>query len=542
MSKILKLLEVPHPPSHPPSFLLNRDLEPIPPHKRQWGFFSNFCYWGVISFNMGTWLSSSSSLSLGLSIGGIFAGYILGDLVTIAYTILNSFPGLDWHVGYTVTQRVSFGIYGSGLGILVRVLLSIVNYGSGCYIGGQAVSLVLSAWSKSYMNLGDNHLSRVAMTERDLAGFLIFHVFNAICAFMPPYRFNRPLIVSCVCVFFAMLGMVIHLQIKAGGYGDVFGLKTTLSSSEQGWMIIYVMTYWFSSVSPGTQNQCDYSRFATSTTSVVLGTFLSLLIPTTVIPLFGIIGASTTSQLYGEELWIPTDIVLRWLHDSYTPGTRCAASFIGFTFVASQVCLNSINCGFSSGMDLAGILPRYINVTRGFLLTAAVSFAVQPWNFYNTSSVFLTVMSSFGVVTTPIIAICVCDYLVIRRRVYKISEAFVLNGEYYYTGGINFRAVVAFIVGMTPGLPGMAWQVDQSYFNNRGIVNFFYGDSLFAFVIPFACYWILCLIWPINNNVFTTDEEDVFGCFTEKEKLEKGICSAQVDEISMHSKNSRQEI
>lgn len=519
----LKAIEVPVGERETLSVLRNPDLQPIKPQYRVWGFWSNFAYWGIISFSMGTWLSASASLSLGLSVREIIGGYILGDILTLMFTLSNSFPGTDWHVGYTVCQRIAFGIYGSGLGILIRVLLSIVGAGSNAWLGGLACSLLLSAWSPAYMNMKNTFSDGVAMTRRDFVGFIIFQVITALCYWVRPHKMNAPLITSCFACFFAMLGMVIFLVNKADGYGELFTLKTQLSGSERAWTWVYIITLWFSAVSPGSTNQSDYSRFASSKKKLWFGTILALLLPTTIIPLFGIIGASCTKAAYGEEMWVPTDIVLYWLNEHYDSKTRCAATFIAFVFIFSQLCLNVVTCGFAGGMDLAGILPKYINIRRGALLTTILSFAVQPWNFYNTSSAFLTVMSSFGVITTPIISIIVCDYFIVRKAKYRVSHAFEVKGDYHYTYGFNWRAYIAFVCGVGPGLPGMAWQINNNYFHDaQGIINFYYGDSFFAFLISFFVYWFLCWIKPIKISQ-ETDEKDFYNAFTEKEQIKYGM-------------------
>lgn len=534
MRKFLKAIEVPVGERETLSVLRNPDLQPIKPEFRVWGFWSNFAYWGIISFSMGTWLSASASLSLGLSVREIIGGYILGDILTLCFTLSNSFPGTDWHIGYTVCQRIAFGIYGSGLGILIRVLLSIVGAGSNAWLGGLACSLLLSAWSKDYLHMKNTFSEGIAMTRRDFVGFIIFQVITCICYWVKPHKMNVPLITSCFACFFAMLGMVIFLVNKADGYGELFQLETELSGSKRAWTWVYIITIWFSSVSPGSTNQSDYSRFASSKTKLWIGTILALLLPTTIIPLFGIIGASCTKAAYGEQMWVPTDIVLYWLNEHYDAKTRCAATFIAFAFIFSQLCLNVVTNGFAGGMDLAGILPKYINIKRGALLTTALSFAVQPWNFYNTSSSFLTVMSSFGVITTPIISIIVCDYFIIRKMRYRISHAYELKGDYYYTYGVNWRAYIAFVCGVGPGLPGVAWQINNHYFTNaQGIINFYYGDSFFAFLISFTLYWFLCWIKPVQISQ-AVDDKDYYNALTEKEQIKYGI-EPNEDVVSEHS-------
>ncbi|QLQ82284.1 hypothetical protein HG537_0H00450 [Torulaspora globosa] len=543
MSKGLTYLEIPVEKRGTLSVLKNPDLQPIRAPNQTWGFWSNFAYWGVISFSVGTWVSASSAAQYGLSYAATIGTFIVGDVVTILFTLANSYPGWDWKVGYTLSQRFTFGIYGSWIGILIRVLMSIVYYGSNAWLGGRCFNMIINSWSHHYLTLPNTLPDNVAMTTKEIIGFMLF---NVICCFfymMKPYHLNYILIWSCIATCFSMMGMVIYLTHKAHGVGDLFvSLESTATGSDYAWAWVYLISYWFGSVSPGSVNQSDYSRFGSSQTAIWLGTIMALLIPTTLVPVFGVIGASTCEKLYGQTFWTPMDIFDYWLTDNYSAGGRAASFFCGLSFMMSQIAYTASNCGFASGMDLSGLFPKYINITRGAIFTACISVAVQPWNFYSDSgSTFLTVMSSFGIVMTPIIAVMICDNLVIRRRCYSVSQAFVLKGEYYYSKGFNWRALFAWIAGMTPGLPGIAWEVNHDYFHNKGIVNFYYGDSFFSFLISFFLYWILCLIFPYKIDI-KKDDKDYYGAFTDEVARKKGLVpysEISPEEIAIHEMTNK---
>jgi len=85
----------------------------------------------------------------------------------------------------------------------------------------------------------------------------------------------------------------------------------------------------------------------------------------TIMPLFGCLTSSATQKLYGEAIWNPPNILLQWLEDSYSSGTRAAAFFAGVGLVVCQLAINTIDNSFSTGMDLAGLFPKYINMRRG---------------------------------------------------------------------------------------------------------------------------------------------------------------------------------
>ncbi|CAD6643708.1 XXYS1_4_G0031210.mRNA.1.CDS.1 [Saccharomyces cerevisiae] len=523
ISRALRFLEIPVENRASVNFLRNPDLQPIKSVNQTWGFWSNFAYWGVLSFNVGMWIGGSSALTVGLSYSETIGAFIIADLLTILFALANSCPGYDWKVGFTLAQRFVFGIYGSALGIIIRILMSIVYYGSNAWLGGLCVNMILDSWSHHYLHLPNTLSSKVAMTTKELIGFIIFHILTVFCYFMKPYHMNYILIWSCVGTFFSMLGMVIYLTKSAHGVGDLFtSTHATVTGSKKAWAWVYTISYWYGSVSPGCTNQSDFSRFGSSNCAIWTGTIVALLIPATLIPVFGIIGASACEKLYGQTFWMPMDIFDNWLTTNYSAGARAATFFCGFCFVMSQISYTISNCGFASGMDLAGLLPKYVDIKRGAIFAACVSWACLPWNFYNSSSTFLTVMSSFGVVMTPIITVMICDNFLIRKRQYSVTNAFVLKGEYYFTKGVNWRAIVAWVCGMAPGLPGIAWEVNNNYFHNTGIINFFYGDSFFSFLISFFVYWGLCLLFPFKITV-KHDDKDYYGAFTDEEARKKGM-------------------
>lgn len=168
-------------------------------------------------------------------------------------------------------------------------------------------------------------------------------------------------------------------------------------------------------------------------------------------------------------------------------------------------------------MDLAGVFPKFINIRRGAFLAALLSWVVQPWNFYNTSSTFISVMSSFGVVVTPINAIIVADFHVIRKAKIPLRDLYTaaLDGTFYFTKGFNFRAIITWLVTSIPGIPGIAASV-QVIKVPTGLNHFFYGSILFSFLCPFILYIIVCKLFPFENPG-VNDEYDHFNAFTLEE-------------------------
>lgn len=514
-TNLFKSLEVPHSSEKHLSILQNPDLEPMPQNRRTRGFWSYAGYWGVLNISIWTFSVGSSLLSLGLNIQHSMACLTIGNILIVLYTVLNSYPGEIYHIGFTVCQRIIFGVYGSGLGIFIRIILSITYFGSQAWLAGLCVTVMLSSISPRYMDMKNTFPESVKMSTRDFISFFIVQVISIPFFFMKPERINKFVNFSCVLALAGMVGMFGYMVKLNGGPGSIYYESVTLSSSEFGWMYLMGINVWYGALSPDITNQSDFSRFSSSRTKLRWGVFAGIFL-TEIIPLAGLICASISSDLYGVQYWLPTDICLQWLGDHYTARTRCACFFLGFSFLTSELSLNTLTNGFAGGMDLAGVCPRYINITRGSIITALLSWCVQPWLFYNTSSTFLGVMSSFGVVVTPIIAIIVSDFTLVRKNKLKLNDLYTTStsGSFYYTYGVNWRAIFVFFASVVPGLPGMAAYVNPSIKLKTSVINYFYGSTVFSFFCPLILYYIISVyIFPLKD-AGVSEGVDYYEAFT----------------------------
>lgn len=519
----LKFLEVPH-GNRTLSVLKNPDLEPMPPSRRLWGFWSYFGYWSVPNVSIFTYSIGSSLLALNLNIQQTMGAITIGNILIVLYTCLNSKPGAKFKFGYTVCQRMIFGIFGSGLGILIRILLSIVYYASQSYLGALGVEVMLCSWSRSYMDMENTFPESLALTKRQFVAFFTFNVVEFFFFFIRPEKMGPLVNGSCLITLFAMIGVFAWGLKKCydltGGPGAMWYEPVNLPKSQIGWAWLEAVTIFYGAVSPNCTNMSDYSRFSCSNKGMYWGIILSIFLTGTLIPCMGMVTASNTQEIYGEAMWLPTDICLQWMMDNYTSAIRCAAFFCGLAFSSSQLTFNVLANGFAGGMDLAGVFPRYINIFRGAVITALISWACQPWNFYNTASTFNSVMASFGVVMSPIMGIIVSDFYFVRKCNVRVSHLFSLDKDkdFYFTYGVNWRAMFCFFAATVPGLPGLAATVNPDIQIPIGLVHYFQNSTVFSFFCPLILYYLICLVFP-PQGINQRDDYDHFNCFTEKELL-----------------------
>lgn len=520
--KKMKPFEVPHFGRHSLSVLKNPDLEPMPISRRLWGFWSYFGYWAVPNVSVFTYSIGSSLLSLGLNIQNTIGAITIGNILIILYTCFSAKPGSIFKIGYTVCQRMLFGIYGSALGIIIRIMLSIVYFASQSWLGGLGVVVMLSSWSKGYMDMKNTFSLSVPMTTRDFIAFLLFNIIEYFFFFIRPEKMGPLVNGSCFITLIAMFGVFGHELHKCyaltGGPGSMWYESNSVKSSEVGWTWLQAITIFYGAVSPNCTNMSDYSRFSKSPKQMYWGIILSIMLSGMLVPIMGMVTASNTQENYGEAMWLPTDVCLRWMKDNYSSGTRAASFFCGLAFASSQLTFNVLANGFAGGMDLSAVCPRYINIFRGAIITALVSWVCQPWTFYNTASAFNNTMASFGVVMSPIMGLLVSDFCFVRKKRVRVSNLFTLdkNGDFYFFHGVNWRSISCFFLAVIPGMPGLAATVNTNIRIPIGLMHYFQNSTVFSFFCPLILYYILCRIFPLKN-AGTMDPEDYFDVMTEKE-------------------------
>lgn len=191
------------------------------------------------------------------------------------------------------------------------------------------------------------------------------------------------------------------------------------------WTWMYAITSSIGGISSGILNQSDFTRFARKQNVQVPSTLFGLVFPGVIVPLFGILTASATVNIYGgEPYWNPLTLVIQWMLDDYSAKSRAAAFFCSLGFVINQLAEYILGNGFEAGMDLDGLFPKYFNIRRGCLPWALLSWAVQPWLIYNTASVFVAAMAALSVFLEPLTGIMMVDYFAIRDPKIEVSQLY----------------------------------------------------------------------------------------------------------------------
>ncbi|PNH46478.1 hypothetical protein VD0004_g1696 [Verticillium dahliae] len=505
---------------------INPDIAPLPPSRRNWGIWAYLGWGSIANLCISAWTGAASLLSLGLTVPQTIGLMVIARILMVALIVGNGWIGGEWHIGFAVHQRMILGMRGAYITQAMRIMLSIVWYGSQAWLGGLCVSAMISSWSSSFLNMENTFAASANMVTRDFIGFLLFHLISVPFLLIRPENSKPYVITANVIVLIVMLAITIWAGVN-GGTGPLF-----VSGARQpgvlstGWAWVYGIISNLGVISAGIVNQSDFTRFARRQGLQVPGMAFSLLVPGMIVPIFAIITASASMSIWGLEqpFWNPLSVILQWLIDDYSPGARAAAFFCSLGFVIGQIAENIMGNSFAAGMDLAGLFPKFLTIKRGALLCALLSWAVQPWEFYNTASVFVAVAASFSVFLGPLTGIMIVDYFVVRRQRVELSQLYTgsRDGSYWYTWGIHWRALAAWVICFVPAMPGMVANVNQSVTVSDGLQKYFLGNYLFGFAEAAVLYTVLCLI-SRPKNAGLQDSVDMYGTFDESQARNKGV-------------------
>lgn len=205
----------------------------------------------------------------------------------------------------------------------------------------------------------------------DLIGILIFSSISAPLLTVLPEFYKKPFMVGSILMTIATLSIFIWALAKEGGGGpllrhpNMFIGAAPLSGSQLGWAMVYGVSSTIGSISASILNQSDYTRFATHPRAQIVSQLVVVPASTVIVSFFGLIVTSCAAGFYPDDglLWAPYDL-FQVVQARGGPGARAASFFVGCAFVVSQWGINIPGNAISGGIDLSGLLPKYINIKR----------------------------------------------------------------------------------------------------------------------------------------------------------------------------------
>lgn len=479
--------------------LINHDLQPVEPARRQWGAWNFVGFWIADCFNINTWMISSSMVVAGLSWWQSWLCVWLGYAIAGFFICLTGRIGATYHIGFPVVARSSFGIWGSLWPVFNRAGMACVWYGVQTWIGGHCVKLMIKAiWPHWNSDFNNTFPEGSGATTVDYASFFIFWLLQLPFLWPPVHKIRHLFTVKAYTVPVAGIAFLIWTVVRAGGVGPIVRQPATKNGSELGWEFVKGVMSSIANFATLIVNDPDFSRFAIKPRDALWSQLITIPVGFALTSFIGIIVSSASGIIYEGEgpIWDPLLLLEKFIDDG-GPGQRFGVFVIALAFALAQLGVNIAANSISAGTDMTALLPRFLNIRRGSFICAAIGLAMCPYQLLTDSNQFTLYLSSYSVFLSSIAGVIISDYYFVRKGYLEIKELYDARktGPYFFTLGIHWRAYAAYIAGILINVVGFAGAIGTpvpigaTYLYN---LNFFCG-----FIVSSGTYWGLCKLFPV---------------------------------------------
>jgi purine-cytosine permease-like protein len=393
------------------------------PKDLAWVFFgANFTY---SAFILGA-LPIVFGLSWWPAITSIVVGSIIGSASFAGMSVFGPKTGTN----NTVSSGAIFGLRGRYVGSFIAQIIDLGFFALVTWGGAEALLTACHRWFGTGTGNGPLAIALAVAAAITLVIGILGHA-----TLVANEKFVS---VSNVIVMAVVVGLAashFHLHSK--------GIPLALGSSFPTWLLAVTVSI-VNATSYG-PFAADYSRYIPEDANPVrvfagagLGMFLSNVL------------ALAAGAFIGLAVTDPSDPVTGMLG---FPGAGLLIPIVLLSFIGN--CTNGAMCVYNGSLDLHAILWRLRRVQVG-LLFGVVGLVVAylgtvAFDAVNSINALVSIVT---VLVTPWMMINIIGYFEQRGRFDQVQlQAFGQRGSrYWYTGGFNVRAVVAWAVGLIVGL------------------------------------------------------------------------------------------
>ena len=431
--------------------LYNPDLAPVPILKRNWTTYNYAALWISMAHCIPTYMLASGLISSGMNWWQALTTILLGNTIVLAPILLNSHPGTKYGIPFPVFARASYGTIGSNLPALMRALVACGWFGIQAWIGGQAINVLLISFIPGWHTMlggplrGPGFLAGYTATE--YLSFLLFWGLNIFIVWRGMDLLRKVENWAAPFVLVMAIALMIWAIWRANGLGAVISEGGRFNSLSEFFPVFIpsltaMIGYWATL----SLNMPDFTRFGRSQREKMVGQVVALPTTMTVFAAMGVIITSATAIIYGKVIWDPVLLI-----GEFKNPIVVAVSM--FTVVVATLSVNIAANVVSPANDFANAFPKWISFRIGGLVTGLIGMAMQPWRLLaDPSGYIFNWLLGYSGGLGSIAGVLIADYWLIRKKHLELADLYKGQGVYTYSGGWNWRAVVATLLGCA-----MAW-------------------------------------------------------------------------------------
>ena len=462
------------------SSLINEDLRPTTDAQRTWRWYHFAALWVGMVMCIPAYTLAASLIEGGMSAWQAVFTVFLANAIVLIPMLLIGHAGTKFGIPYAVLARSSFGTRGARLPALMRAIVACGWYGIQTWFGGSMIYTLLGVMVGHNMESGV--IPGLGINLAQLVCFLVFwaiqfwYIVHGMDSIRKLETYTAPLkIVIC----FVLLGWVYN---KAGGFGPILdqpsqfveGGKKAGQFWSTFWPSLTAMVGFWATLA---LNIPDFTRFSKSQRDQVLGQSIGLPVPMGLLAMLAVIVTSATVVIYGKAIWDPVDLSSRM--------TGAAVLIALVILLIDTVSVNLAANLVGPAYDFSALNPKLISYKTGGYITAMIAIVMMPWKILeSTQGYIFTWLIGYSALLGPIAGILIVDYYFIRRTQLDVDQLYKADGKYSYGNGWNMVAVIAFVLGVLPNIPGFLNAAFPASFGDTS--DFFKGIYTYAWFVGIA--------------------------------------------------------
>jgi nucleobase:cation symporter-1, NCS1 family len=444
--------------------LWNEDLAPTTEAQRTWRWYHFAALWVGMVMCIPAYTLSASLIEGGMSGYQAVLTVFLANAIVLLPMLLIGHAGTKYGIPYAVLARASFGTTGARLPALMRAIVACGWYGIQTWFGGSMIYTLMGVMMGG--EIGGDKIAGLGINPAQFACFLGFwaiqfwYIVHGMESIRKLETWTAPLkIVIC----FVLLGWVYN---KAGGFGPLLDQPSQFveggKKAGQFWSVFWpsltaMVGFWATLA----LNIPDFTRFAKTQRDQIVGQSVGLPVPMGLLAMLAVIVTSATVVLYGKAIWDPVDLASRM--------TGAAVLIALIVLLIDTVSVNLAANLVGPAYDFSALAPKHVSYRAGGYITAGIALVMMPWKILETTQGYIfTWLIGYSALLGPIAGILIVDYYLIRKTELDVSQLYRDDGAYSYGSGWNMVAVIAFVAGVLPNIPGFMNAAFPASFPNVG--------------------------------------------------------------------------
>jgi NCS1 family nucleobase:cation symporter-1 len=455
----------------------NDDIAPTRAEQRTWSRWNVASLWVGMAICVPTYtLGGVLTAYFGLSVSEALWTILIANIIVLIPLTLNAYPGTRYGIPCPVVLRASFGIIGSNVPSLIRALVACGWFGVQTLFGGIAIHLLLSALFPAWAALGG---------VGEVLGFFIFWAANITVVIRGSESIKHLETLAAPLLLAVAIGLIIWALPKIS-MTEVLATPANRPETASFWSYFFAaltaMVGFWATLS---LNIPDFSRYARSQRSQVIGQIIGLPLTMFLFAGLGVVLTAASMELVGETVSDPINLIGR----IESPFWVVLAMFM---IILATISTNTAANIVSPTNVFQNVAPRLINENKGVILTGIIGIALMSWELLKKLGLIETDVSVEGLYSNwllgyssllgPIAGIMVVDYFLVRNQQYDVIALYKDNAGY---PAWNMPGLIAFGVPVALTIAALIMG-NTSWFYGFYTYGWFSGSILGGLIYYFA--------------------------------------------------------